>query len=74
MIVLLFVAKSCPTLCNPTDYSSPASSVRGVFRGKNTGVGLPFPSPGDLPNPGIKPASPVLQDDSLLPRHLGSPF
>ena len=27
---------------------------------------LPFPSPGDLPNPGIKPRSPALQADSLL--------
>ena len=27
--------------------------------------GLPFPSPGDLPNPGIEPGSPVLQVDSL---------
>ena len=27
--------------------------------------GLPFPSPGDLPNPGIKPRSPALQADSL---------
>ena len=27
--------------------------------------GLPFPSPGDLPNPGIEPRSPVLQTDSL---------
>ena len=27
--------------------------------------GLPFPSPGDLPNPGIKPRSPALQGDSL---------
>ena len=27
--------------------------------------GLPFPSPGDLPNPGIEPGSPVLQSDSL---------
>ena len=27
--------------------------------------GLPFPSPGDLPNPGIKPGSPVLQGDTL---------
>ena len=27
---------------------------------------LPFPSPGDLPNPGIKPRFPVLQADSLL--------
>ena len=28
--------------------------------------GLPFPSPGDIPNPGIKPRSPALQADSLL--------
>ena len=28
--------------------------------------GLPFPSPGDLPNPGIEPRSPTLQADSLL--------
>ena len=28
--------------------------------------GLPFPSPGDLPNPGIKPRSPALHVDSLL--------
>ena len=27
---------------------------------------LPFPSPGDLPNPGIEPRSPALQADSLL--------
>ena len=27
--------------------------------------GLPFPSPGDLPDPGIKPGSPALQVDSL---------
>jgi len=27
--------------------------------------GLPFPSPGDLPDPGIKPRSPALQPDSL---------
>ena len=27
--------------------------------------GLPFPSPGDLPNPGIEPGSPVLQADPL---------
>ena len=27
--------------------------------------GLPFPSPGDLPNPGIEPESPALQADAL---------
>ena len=28
--------------------------------------GLPFPSPGDLPNPGFEPGSPALEADSLL--------
>ena len=27
--------------------------------------GLPFPSPGDLPDPGIKPGSPALQADTV---------
>ena len=35
--------------------------------------GLPFPSPGDLPNPGIEPRSPSLQVDSLLPGLPGKP-
>ena len=35
--------------------------------------GLPFPSPGDLPNPGIKPRSPALQADALTSEPLGSP-
>ena len=35
--------------------------------------GLPFPSPGDLPNPGIKPRSPALQADTLPSEPLGKP-
>ena len=35
--------------------------------------GLPFPPPGDLPDPGIEPESPALQVDSLLLSHQGSP-
>jgi len=35
--------------------------------------GLPFPPPGDLPNPRIKPVSPALQADSLLLSHQGRP-
>ena len=35
--------------------------------------GLPCPTPGDLPNPGIKPGSPALQADSLLSEPLGKP-
>ena len=33
--------------------------------GKNSGVGLPFPSPGELPDPGIKPGSLALQADAF---------
>jgi len=36
--------------------------------------GLPFPSPGDLPHPGIEPWSPALQADSLLFELQGSPI
>ena len=32
--------------------------------------GLPFPSPGDLPNPGIEPRSPPLQSDALTSAYL----
>ena len=35
--------------------------------------GQPFPSPGDLPNPGIKPRSPALQAASLLAEPQGKP-
>ena len=35
--------------------------------------GLTFPSPGDFLNPGIEPASPALQVDSLLLRHQRNP-
>ena len=36
------------------------------FPGQEYWSGLPIPSPGDLPDPGIKPGSPALQADSLL--------
>ena len=35
--------------------------------------GQPFPSPGDLPNPGIEPRSPALQADCLLAEPPGKP-
>ena len=36
--------------------------------------GIPYPSPGDLPNPGIAPRSPALQEDSLLSEPPGKPL
>ena len=38
---------------------------QGDSPGRNTGVGLPCPSPGDLPDPGIEHRSPVLWADTL---------
>ena len=46
-------------LCDPMDCSLPGSSVYGIFQ-QGYWSGLPFPSPGDLPNPGIDPVSPAL--------------
>ena len=52
------VVQSCPTLCNPMDCSLPGFSMR--FSRQEYWNGLAFPSPGDLPNPGIEPESPAL--------------
>ena len=56
----------------PVDCSPPGSSVHGIS-GQEYWSGLPFPSPGDLPGPGIKPRSPALQADSLLSEPPGKP-
>ena len=58
------VAQSYPTLCDPMDCSLPGSSSMGFSR-QEYWSGLPFPSSGDLPNPGIKPGSPALEADAL---------
>ena len=67
------VTQSCPTLCSPMDCSPPGSSVHGIFQARIL-HGLPFSTPGDLPNPGIKPMSPtsLALADSLPLNHLGS--
>jgi len=46
------VAQSCLSLCEPIDCSPPGSSVSMGFSRQEYWSGLPFPSPGDLPNPG----------------------
>ena len=64
-------------LCDP-----PGSSVCGILQARRLEwvsrqedwSGLPFPSPGDLPNPGIEPWSPALEADALTSEpHQGSP-
>ena len=71
--MLCLVAHSCLTLCDPMNCSPPGSSVNGDSPDKNTRVDLPCPPPGDLPNPGIKPRSPMLQADSLPSEPPGKP-
>ena len=62
--------QSCPTLCDPVDRQALLSLG---FSRQEYWSGLPFPPPGDLPDPGIKPRSPALQADSLPLNHQGSP-
>ena len=52
------VIKSCPTLCDPVDCSPPGPPSMGFSRQECRG-GLPFPSPGDLPDPGLELMSPA---------------
>ena len=49
--------QSYPTLCRPMDCSPPGSSVHGILQKILQTTGVLFPSPGDLPDPGIEPAS-----------------
>ena len=43
------------------------------FSSQECWSGVPFPSPGDLPDPGLEPGSPALQTDSLSTKPLGKP-
>ena len=58
------VTKSCPTLAAPWIVAHKAPLPKRFFK-QEYWSGLPFPSPGDLSNPGIEPRSPTLQADSL---------
>ena len=59
------IPKSCRTHFWPMDCVAYQASLSIEFPRQEYWRGLPFPSPGDLPNSGIKPRSPVLQADSL---------
>ena len=66
------VAKLCPTLVTPWSVAHQAPlSIR--FSRQEHWSGLPFPSPGHLPDPGTKPASPALQAVSLQTELPGKP-
>ena len=66
----VMLLQSCLTLCDPMDCSPPGSSVHEDSPSKKE---YWSPSPGDLPNPGIKTRSPVLQADPLPAELPGKP-
>ena len=55
------VAQSCPTLCDSMDSSLHQAPPSMGFSRQEYWSGLPFPSPGNLPNPGIKPRSLIVE-------------
>ena len=72
--VLCLVAQSCPTICDPMNYSLPGCSVYGDSPGKNTGVGCHVLLQGIFPTQGSNPG---LLHHRLILYHLsrqGSPF
>ena len=59
----VLVAQSCLTLCSPMEFS-----------GQEYRSGFPFPSLGNLPNPGTELRPPALQADSLPSEPPGKPI
>ena len=66
------IVQSCPTLVSPWTIAYQAPLSMGFSR-QGYYSGLPFPSPGDLPNPGIEPGCPALQADALTSEPPGKP-
>ena len=67
------VSKSCPILATLWTVACQAPLSMGFSR-QEYWSGLPFPSPGDLPNPGIEPGFPALQADSLPTELWAKPY
>ena len=60
MKVKVLVALSCLIFCSSMDCSPPGFSVHGILQARIQ-KWLPFPSPRDLPDPGIEPTSSALR-------------
>ena len=73
VVVVMLVAQLCPVLCDTHGPQPTRLLCPWKFSRQEYWSGLPFFSPGDLPNPGIKPGYPALQADSLLSEPLGKP-
>ena len=63
--------QSCPTLCDPPPCQAPLSMG---FPRQEYWSGLPFPLLGDLPDPGVEPASPVLAGRFFTTDPAGKPL
>ena len=59
------IAQLCRTLCDPMNYVAHQAPPSMEFFRQEYWSGLPFPSPEDLPHPGIEPGSPALQADTF---------
>ena len=80
---MILKCMSCMLLClvsqhvwlfwDPMDCGPPGSSVHGILQARRV-EWVAFPLPGNLPDPGIEPTSPVLQVDSLPLSHWGRPW
>ena len=66
------VAQSCLTLCDPMNCVAHQAPPSMGFSRQEYWSGLPFPSPGDLPDPGIEPRSAALEADALTSEPLFS--
>ena len=65
--------QSCSTLVTPWTVACQAP-LPVEFSRQEYWRGLPLPSPGDLPSPGLEPRSPELQADSIPTELLGKPW
>ena len=66
------ITRLCPPLCNSMTVAC-QTPLSIEFSRQEYWSGLPFPSPGGLPDPGIEPGSLVLQAESLPPEPLRKP-
>ena len=66
IVLICEVTQSYLILCDPPWTGACQAPPSMEFSRQEYWSGLPFPSPGDLPNPGIEPRSPALREDSLL--------
>ena len=65
-------AQLCPPICDPRDDSLPGSSIHGNFQ-QEYWKSLPFPSPENLSDPGIKPTSLALAGGFFTTEPPGKP-